>query len=204
MNILCVEGNLSAGKTTFIQNIAEALDARTFYEPVSTNPYLEYYYKDPEKYALPMQFYLMSQRFEMHREAIEHLYTKRQNCLFDRSIWGDIVFAKLNWLNGNMSDLDYQNYNKMRDVMLRYLMVPHVVIYLKCSPETSYKRIIERGRTCEQGISIDYLKGLDSLHKELLYELANKGSKIVELDWEEFKPVSDVLPEIEKHLIKRV
>jgi len=122
MRLIIIEGGIAAGKTTLTNQLAEHYDAKPFFEPVETNPYLELYYKDPEKYALPMQFFLMSNRYALHMEAIEHIWKSKQMCIFDRSIYGDFVFAKRNWLDGNMSKLDFDNYNKMRDVMFRNVM----------------------------------------------------------------------------------
>jgi deoxyadenosine/deoxycytidine kinase len=108
-----------------------------------------------------------------------------------------------------MSTLDFQNYMKMRNVMLgddrmslNRLMVPHLVIYLKCDPEVCQKRISSRGRDCEQTIPLDYLKGLDDLYKEMIHEMEARGSRILELGWNEFKPMSDVMPEIDKFLVR--
>ena len=196
MKMIIVEGNIGAGKSTLTKQLAESLNARAFFEPVESNPYLEKFYKDPKKYALPMQFYLMSIRYEMHQEGIEHIWRTGQPCIFDRSIYGDIIFAKKNWLDGNMTDLDFENYNKMRAVMTKSLMVPHTTIYLKNDPEITFKNIVNRSRDCESGIPMDYLKGLDSLYKELAYDLSEMGSDVVEIDWNEFKPIEHVLEKL--------
>jgi len=195
LNII-LEGGIAAGKTTLTKKLSEALDATPFFEPVETNPYLELYYKDRHRYALPMQFYLMSNRFEMHQKGIEYAWKQRKITVFDRSIYGDFVFAKRNWLDGYMTTLDFDNYNKMRTVMFKHLMVPHITIYLKCSPETCLERLKMRARTCEVGIPLDYLKGLNDLYKELMYELKQMGSNVIEVDWEEFKPTEYIIERI--------
>jgi len=200
MKMIVIEGNIGAGKSTLTKKLAERLNARAFYEPVDSNPYLELFYKDPKKYALPMQFYLMSNRYEFHQEGIEHIWRTGQSCIFDRSIYGDYVFAKKNWIDGNMSELDFENYNNMRDVMLKTLMVPHIVIYLKNDPEKTLENINSRSRGCESGIPLDYLKGLDSLYKDLVFDLKQMGSKIIEIDWNEFKSTDYVLEQLEGHL----
>lgn len=197
MQMIIIEGNIGAGKSTLTTQLSEALGAKAFYEPVATNPYLEKYYEDPKRYALPMQFYLMSNRYSYHQEGIEHIWKTGQSCIFDRSIYGDAIFAKRNWLDGNMSKLDFENYNKMREVMLKSLMVPHVTLYLDAKPETCLKNINGRSRGCESGIPLSYLQGLDDLYKELVYELDQKGSQIVEIDWNEFRPVDYILEKLE-------
>lgn len=198
MKMVIIEGNIGAGKSTLTKKLAERLNAKPFYEPVETNPYLSSYYEDPKQFALPMQFFLMSNRYEMHLEGIEHIWKEQQMCLFDRSIYGDYIFAKRNWLDGNMSDLDFDNYNKMRKVMFKNLMIPHVTLYLNSDPEVSYRNIMERDRGCEKTISLDYLKGLDSLYKELVYEMKDLGSEVVEIDWNEFRSTDYVLDRLKQ------
>jgi deoxyadenosine/deoxycytidine kinase len=186
MKCIIIEGNIGVGKSTLTKQLADHYKGRAFYEPVNSNPYLVKYYKDPKQYALPMQFYLMSNRFAQHQDGIEHIWKTHQSCFYDRSIYGDYVFAKRNWLDGNMSDLDFENYNKMRAVMFKNLMVPHVTIYLKNTPEVSHRNILNRSRGFEESIPLEYLRGLDSLYKELIYEMKELGSEVIELDWNEF------------------
>ena len=193
MKMIIVEGNIGAGKSTLTKKLSEALGARPFFEPVESNPYLDSFYKDPKTYALPMQFYLMSVRYEMHREGVESIWRTGQYCIYDRSIYGDYVFAKKNWLDGNMTDLDFENYNKMRDVMLKSLMVPHITLYLKNDPEATLKNIKARNRGCEADIPMAYLKGLNDLYKEFAADMKQKGSQVVELDWNEFRSTDYVL-----------
>ncbi|MBX9768369.1 MAG: deoxynucleoside kinase [Bdellovibrionales bacterium] len=196
MMMIIVEGNIGAGKSTLTKELAKHLGAKAFFEPVESNPYLESYYQDPKKYALAMQFYLMSVRYEMHLEGIEHIWRTGTPAIFDRSIYGDAVFAKRNWLDGNMTDLDFENYNKMRRVMFKSLMVPHVTLYLKNSPERTLQNINSRSRGCEASIPLEYLKGLHDLYRELTIEMDTRGSKVIEIDWNEFRPVEDVLEKL--------
>lgn len=187
MRLICIEGNIGAGKSTLTGQLAEHMRAKAFYEPVGDNPFLERFYRDPKRYALDMQFWLMSRRFEQHEQAIRHIWQTGQSVIMDRSIYGDWVFAKKNWLDGNIDDVGYESYLHHREVMNRYLLAPHVVLYLDCKPEQCLTRIGDRGRSCEKTIPISYLQGLDDLHRELLIEMRKRGSKVVPLDWNEFK-----------------
>lgn len=199
MMMIIVEGNIGAGKSTLTKELAQQLGAKAFFEPVEANPYLESYYKDPKKYALAMQFYLMSVRYEMHLQGIEHIWRTGTPAIFDRSIYGDAVFAKRNWLDGNMTDLDFENYNKMRRVMFKSLMVPHVTLYLRNSPERTLQNINSRSRDCESSIPLEYLKGLHDLYRELIVEMDARGSKVIEIDWNEFRPVEDVIGKLKEY-----
>lgn len=200
MQMIIIEGNIGAGKTTLSRELAQALKAKTYFEPVEANPYLEDYYKDPQTYALPMQFYLMSYRYEMHLDGIEHIWRTGQSCIFDRSIYGDYVFAKKNWQDGNMSDLDFQNYQQMRRVMFKTLMVPHITLYLKNDPEVSHRNIAARARGCEESIPLPYLQGLHSLYLEFMSEMKSMGSRVIEIDWNEFRPTEFVLERLKEEI----
>lgn len=194
--LICIEGNIGAGKSTLAKDLAESLGALPMFEPVGENPYLELFYGDPERYALEMQFWLMSRRFEMHEEAIRHIWETGQSVVMDRSIYGDWVFAKKNWLDGNIEDVGYTSYLHHRETMSRYLLVPHVVVFLDATPNTCHKRIQERGRACEKTIQFSYLAGLEDLHRELMLDMQMRGSKIVKLNWNQYgdaRTVADAL-----------
>jgi len=196
MRLICVEGNVGAGKSTLTSELANVMHAHAMFEPVTENPYLEKYYQDPKRYALEMQFWLMSRRFEMHETAIRHIWATGQSVVMDRSIYGDWVFAKKNMLDGNIDDTGYHNYVHHREVMNRYLLAPHVVVSLDAEPSTCLERIEARGRTCERGIPLAYLLGLQDLHRELMIEMESRGSKVLRLDWNKFCDAREVAERI--------
>ncbi len=191
--LIIIEGNIGVGKSTLSNKLAEEYNFKLFEEGADTNKefveYLNLYYKDPKRYALEMQFWLMSTRFRQHQEALNHIHKTGQTCIMDRSIYGDTVFAKRNFLDGNISKLGYDSYLKHRDVMLQFLMVPQLTLYLDATPETCLERINMRNRTSENGIPLEYLKGIDSLYNELLVELEDKGSHVKRIDWSQFRGV---------------
>lgn len=190
MGLVCIEGNIGVGKSSLTKSLAESLHGFPMFEPVEDNPYLERYYKDPKRYALEMQFWLMSRRFEMHEKAIRHIWRTGQTVVMDRSIYGDWVFAKRNWLDGNIDDPGYLAYMHHRKVMNQYLMAPHFVIALQAAPEVCLQRIKERSRDAEVAVKIDYLRGLHTLHEELYLDMKSRGSTVIEIDWNQF-PVSN-------------
>lgn len=195
--LICIEGNIGSGKSTLTKALAELIGAKAMFEPVGENPYLDLFYNNPKRYGLEMQFWLMSKRFEMHEQAIRHIWETGQSVIMDRSIYGDWVFSKRNWLDGNIEDVGYKSYLKHREVMNRYLLTPHTVLWLHVHPVTCQDRINTRGRDCEKTIPLEYLQGLHTLHAELMEEMRNRGSKVVALDWDvPFQSVSDVAAQL--------
>jgi deoxyadenosine/deoxycytidine kinase len=53
--LIIVEGNIGVGKSTLCKSLSERLNYVLFLEPTTENPFLEKYYKEPKKYALPLQ-----------------------------------------------------------------------------------------------------------------------------------------------------
>lgn len=193
MQLIVLEGLIGVGKSTLGEGLAKACGYKYMPEPVEDNPYLEKFYADPKRWALEMQFYLMSRRFAMHSEAVTHIWQTGQGVIQDRSIYGDAIFCELNYKQGNIGYEGWQSYLKMRDVMFRYLMVPQLTLFLDASPEIAAQRIISRGRGCEKGVPVAYLKGLADLYEGLLEEMGQRGSKVIRLDWGQFRTPTMVL-----------
>jgi len=196
MQLIIIEGLIGAGKTTLSRQLGEELSYRVMEEPTIDNPYLDKYYEDPKRWALEMQFWLMSRRFEMHQEAIEHIWKTRQSVIMDRSIYGDAVFCRKNFLDGNIEKIGYDTYLKMREVMFRFLLVPQTTIYLAVTPEKCLERIQARERNCEQMIPIEYLLGLHNEYEKLLTELTERGSNVLTLNWNSFQPIQPVIDQL--------
>lgn len=202
--LIIIEGNIGVGKSTLSRKLADEYDFKLFEEGADTNndfmEYLQLYYNDPKRYALEMQFWLLSMRFKQHQEAIKHIHTTGQACIMDRSIYGDTVFARRNFLDGNISKLGYDSYNKHRDVMLNFLMVPQLTIYLDAQPNTCLSRVKMRQRESEGGIPLDYLEGIDTLYRELLVELEKRNSHVEMVDWSNFNNIEKVKSIIEDYV----
>lgn len=196
MQLIIIEGVISAGKSTFCKNFSNEMNYLPQYEPVETNPYLERFYVDPKQHALPMQYWLMAHRFKEHKNAVEHVWRTGQTVVQDRSIYGDAVFAELNHLHGNIDELGYNSYLKMRDVMFEHVMIPQLTLFLDVSVENCIERIKMRSRSCECNIPAEYLQGLKDLYEKRLVELSSWGSTVVRLDWNTFRPVSEVIAEL--------
>jgi len=197
MKLIIIEANISSGKSYLTREMCSALNYKPVFEPVNSNPYLELFYQDQKRWALEMQYWLMSNRFKMHEEAIRHIWKTGQPVVMDRSIYGDAIFAKKNHMDGNISDLGYESYLKHRDVMRRFLMVPHQTVFLRVSPETCKDRIENvRKRNCEKGMPLDYLEGLERYYGELLEELEEMGSSVRFIDNDPFRTTGAIINEL--------
>eukprot|EP01086_Lenisia_limosa_P006406 TRINITY_DN25207_c0_g1_i1.p1 TRINITY_DN25207_c0_g1~~TRINITY_DN25207_c0_g1_i1.p1 ORF type:complete len:305 (-),score=94.00 TRINITY_DN25207_c0_g1_i1:122-997(-) len=195
-NVIILEGNISAGKTTLCKSLAEQCNLSMYLEPTITNPYLEKYYAEPKVYALKMQLWLLRQRFRTYVSAVRHAAETGQSVILDRSVYSDIVFAEKNFADENFTADGYQYYLDLRRQMLENLPIPHMTIYLDTKAETCYERIRSRNRECESGIPLDYLEGLDQCYKNFVELMDKTPSKVVVCDWDNFGAPSDIAAHI--------
>jgi deoxyadenosine/deoxycytidine kinase len=95
-----------------------------------------------------------------------------------------------------ISELGYSSYMMHRECMLGFLLVPQVVIWLEASPEVCLDRIYERDRSCESGITVQYLHALRDSYNTILRELEQKGSYIMRYDWNKIPPAEKIVNDL--------
>jgi deoxyadenosine/deoxycytidine kinase len=109
--------------------LAEALQFRTSFEKVDSNPYLDRFYDDFEKWSFHLQIYFLAERFKEQKRIFEY----GGGFIQDRSIYEDTgIFAKMHMEKGTMNMTDYETYTSLFDamVMTPYFPHPDLLIYL--------------------------------------------------------------------------
>lgn len=173
---ICVLGVIGSGKTTLAQALQKVIAEKTgrcegLWEPVESNPLLPLYYKDPARYALSMQIYMLNRRLEQQRVA-QDLALLGVSSVQDSSLFGDSCFVEMLRKDGILAPEEVDVYSQLFANMSRDVMYPSLVIYLDCEPETARARIEKRGRECEKGISLDYLAKLKAELDTLVSDFA--------------------------------
>jgi deoxyadenosine/deoxycytidine kinase len=158
---IAVAGNVGVGKSTLTRLLSEYLCWEPFFEAVDDNPYLADFYKDMRTWSFHSQIYFLSRRLGHHGQIIERPGTVIQ----DRSVYEDAeIFAQNLYLQGNMTDRDWQSYWDLYRTVITILPPPDLVIYLQASVPVLQERIRLRGRDYEQEIGADYLTQLNELY----------------------------------------
>jgi deoxyadenosine/deoxycytidine kinase len=162
-HLILVAGNIGSGKTSLTDRIGQRLGWRTAYESVVDNPYLPSFYKDMKAWSFHLQVYFLGHRAQQHLA----MAGDPRSAIIDRSIYEDaFIFCRaLNHL-GNLSELDFNTYMGVFDLLIPTLPKPSMLIYLHCPVEVLMKRIHKRGRDIETGISADYLALLESFYDD--------------------------------------
>lgn len=187
-SVVWIEGVIGAGKTTLARELARRRGWRTIEEVVDGNPYLGKFYADPARWAFAMQIHLLHVRHAQHQLASWETQLG-QTCVLDRGLPGDSVFARMLWESGKIDRVEWDTYRLARDVMLRSLQPPSIMLYLDVPAEVALGRVRERGRAAEGGIPVEYLSELKRGYESMLKEMEEsshpwcRGVEVIRLPW---------------------
>lgn len=160
---IVVEGPIGVGKTSLAQRLAAHLGAEVLLEKPQDNPFLERFYQDPKRNALPTQLFFLFQRIEEVRDLAQmNLFNSRtvSDYLFDK----DVLFAQL-----NLSDDEFKLYQNIYQSLAPQAPAPDLVIYLQAPTNTLVERVRRRGHSYERSITDDYLARLGNSYGEFFH-----------------------------------
>jgi deoxyadenosine/deoxycytidine kinase len=162
VKFIAIAGNIGVGKSTLVRLLSQRLGWQPFYEPVAENPYLSDFYRDMQAWAFHSEIFFLSHKLRIHRQ----LAVYPGSVIQDRSIYEDAeVFARNLYLQGAISQRDYDTYCDLYHIMIEFLPPPDLVIYLRASAATLLERISHRSRDYERTITSAYLEQLNGLYE---------------------------------------
>jgi deoxyadenosine/deoxycytidine kinase len=181
--IISIEGNIGAGKTTVIHKIEKFLEEtnntriRVLKEPVdiwsfikdeNNESILEKFYKDPKTYAFSFQILAFMTRLSEIKKMVQ-TYPDCEVILCERSLEADKnIFAKMMYDDGLIDLISHQIYLTMSENMRTDFPLSKV-FYLDIPVETCADRIKIRNREGEENISVSYLEKCMKYHTDWLF-----------------------------------
>ena len=166
---IVISGTVGVGKTTTATNLKQRLQKK--YEDVDfilelpeKNVYLDMYYKNRPEWSFLIQMdFLMARYRTLLEETERQRITPNRIAIFDRHFLDDIVFAKLNSVQEDMSGFQFAEYlNTNKELASKILPEdqPDYFILLKVKYDEVLNRIKNRGRDSEQEVDEAYWKDL--------------------------------------------
>ena len=172
---IAIAGNIGSGKTTLTHLLATPLNCQPEFEDPVSNPYIQDFYADMQRWAFNMQICFLDIRL---RSTIS-IQESTTDILQDRTIYEDAEIFAPNLLEmGLLSQRDYDTYRSLYDSVVTLIQPPDLVIYLRASIAALVEQIASRNRAYEDSIRMDYLKRLNERY-EAWFEHYDHGQKMV-------------------------
>lgn len=159
--LIIVEGPPAVGKTKLCETIAKefgllymptvthdeifinpyGFDVRSISSkvPVSFKPHdLNDFLKDPHHVQTAMfQLGYFQMRFEQYMNALLHILASGQGVVLNRCIYTETAFTQAMYNAGYVSKRVVNDFERMRLNTYKFLLKPHLIIYLDASPEVT-------------------------------------------------------------------
>ncbi|WP_372775447.1 deoxynucleoside kinase [Mangrovibacterium sp.] len=181
INYLVIEGNIGSGKTTLTNMIAKEFGARTLLEGFEDNPFLPKFYKEPDKYAFPLEMAFLADRYNQLSKNVPEFE------LFSSFVVSDYYFAKsLIFAANTLSNDEYNLYQRFFQIVYDRIPKPDLYVYLHVRPENLLKNIRKRGREYEQSISMEYLSQIESGYFRYFKERTDFPIVLIDMDKVDF------------------
>jgi deoxyadenosine/deoxycytidine kinase len=156
-NHVVVAGTIAAGKTTLTTALASRLGLPPVVERPEANPFLERFYSDRPRWALPSQLWFTTdsarQHLEIHAEG---------GAVQDHSIYENVhVFGAALAAHGDLAADEWELFQAATAPLIETLPPPAVVVLVEASVDALLDRISARGRRYEAEIDHAYLAELN-------------------------------------------
>jgi deoxyadenosine/deoxycytidine kinase len=158
MNIV-IDGNISSGKTTQL-DLLEKIVTKVKREPIDEWP-LDLYYSDPERWGLAFQMIALQTRKK-----------EECDCIYERCPYSSM---NIFWPLMKKTDIEDRIYQTAYE---KEGWGPDIYILIDKNPEKCFEHLSQRNQDGDSGVSLDYLKQLDTQYQKMYEKLDCKKFKI--------------------------
>lgn len=162
-NFIAIEGNIGAGKTSLASRIAEAYNAKLILEQFEENSFLPKFYKEPDKYAFPLEMSFLASRFQQLKDQLGPQDLFKTFTISDYYIIKSLIFAKK-----TLQQDEFSLYTRFFNIVHQQLPKPDLFVFLHVETTKLQQNIKQRGRPYEQEIENAYLDKIQEGYFEFI------------------------------------
>lgn len=174
-NFIAIEGNIGAGKTSLASLIAEEYNAKIILEQFEDNSFLPKFYKEPDKYAFPLEMSFLASRFQQLKDQLGNQDLFKSFTISDYYIVKSLIFAQK-----TLAEDEFKLYTRFFYIILNQLPKPDLFVYLHVKTPKLQENIKIRGRSYEQDIKDEYLEKIQAGYFEFIKQQSNLPILIID------------------------
>ncbi len=176
-NYIAIEGTIGAGKTSLATKIAEQFNAKLILEQFEENLFLPKFYKNPSKYAFPLEMSFLASRFHQLKDQLSSHDLFRSFTISDYFINKSLIFARKTLQND-----EFTLYSKFFNIINSSLPKPDLLVYLYLHVDRLKSNILKRGRSYEKNIKKSYLEKIQSGYFDYIKQQQNMRILIIDIN----------------------
>lgn len=158
MAIVCIDGNIGAGKSTVLKKLSE-MGFNTQPEKIHRWP-LELYYENPERWA-----------FALHLAILNSMKNPESGAVYERCpVSTKDVFWGLEPRNPHEDEI-FQEYFKIVG------WKPDIHIYLKVPAEQCFENIHKREQVGDDHVTLEYIQRIEEAYSKLKFTYIVDGTQ---------------------------
>ncbi|RLD31693.1 MAG: 2-amino-4-hydroxy-6-hydroxymethyldihydropteridine diphosphokinase, partial [Bacteroidetes bacterium] len=143
-NYIAIEGNIGAGKTSLATMISEQFNGKLILEQFEDNSFLPKFYKEPDKYAFPLEMSFLAERYQQLKDQLTKQDLFRTFTISDYLFIKSLIFAK-----NNLQADEFALFSTMFTIIDEFLPKPDLLVYLYLDVPGLQRNIKNRGRSYE-------------------------------------------------------
>lgn len=194
LHYIVIEGVIGVGKTSLCHLLAKHLSGQEVLEKHEENPFLEDFYRNPQRFAFQTQMFFLLSRYRQQQEL-------KQQDLFHSVLVADYIFAKDRiFASLTLDEREYLLYDRVATLLERDILKPDLVIYLQSNTHRLMANIRKRGRSYEKNIAEDYIRSLVEAYNHFFFHYSETPLLVVDTTQIDFVHKDDDL----KNLIHQI
>ena len=174
-NYIAIEGNIGAGKTSLATMISEQFNGKLILEQFEDNSFLPKFYKEPDKYAFPLEMSFLAERYQQLKDQLTKQDLFRTFTISDYLFIKSLIFAK-----NNLQADEFALFSTMFTIIDEFLPKPDLLVYLYLDVPLLQRNIRNRGRSYEQDIQDTYLENIQNGYFDHIRKMNNTRVLIID------------------------